>query len=901
MKYKVLNIICIYSVLLLLFFYEADSQDEVKRRGRAEIETNLPQENNRMPSAEMVDSARNAMRKQSLDSIVKVKSPSGLDSLVTFFAEDTVEFDLTSKVMRLRGNSNIDFKVQNLKAEIIEINFENANLKANYGTDSSNKKIGFPKFSDQGEIFFGEEIAYNFRTKRGTIVAGETEVGEGFYFGSKIKKISENELFVQDGYYTTCDDACPHYHFGSPKMKMAVKDRIYLDPLIFYVEDMPIFALPFGLFFPSKGGRQSGIIIPSFYFSKSRGVVFQDFGFYWAASDYWDTQVKFDFYSKGGYLVKNRTEWALRDVFRGSYNIQYGNTRFSTDDKFTKNWSLQLNHNHNINPSERLDVNVNFASQDFNRNTQTDYRYRIQQNVTSNASYSRNFDNGSSLSASFQRDQNLIDETYSQTIPLSYSLPNTTPFKGFISSTNKSWYSWIRDISFGYRTNFTNSISKSVLNANDSLQRFITDEKNKISHSPYISISPKFGYFTVSPSISFGANNFFRRLNRIYNDLDSSTVDRMEHGFFTEYWYSLGLSVSTRVFGVADDNHKFFGVLKPSDMGFVAFRHTYQPTFGYSFNPDFSESKYDFYGSYYDLRTNQEVKYSRFLKDGSGAPSSLAQRLTYSDLHSFEIKVKQGDTLPDKNIELLRLTFAMSYNMAADSLNLSDMNMTFRTPNLGFLDFSGSASFTFYDEQKYSIGNDTYAYRRINQFLLSNGKGLARLTNLSLSLNSNINSQGVQVGSSFSTPTDTTQTDSLGTSLGNRFLARHEHEEDNFDWYGDSSPGYSPLSLPWNLNLGLNFSYENYSINKINRTLSLSAMLNLNLTETWSIQTNARYDLIEGELLTPQINLRKDLHCWELVLNWTPTGYSQGFYLKLGIKSSMLQDLKYEKKSSPIF
>ncbi len=906
-KYIFLIIICA-SIANVSSFAQAQKKklpSSTKEQKKPKTETNQPQDEPRrtvQPSQSQVDSVANVLFPN--DSLAKIESPSGIDSLVTFFAEDSVVFNLRTKRMRLKGGANIDFKVQKLNSEIIEIDFNTSQLNASHGLDSANRKFGFPKFNDAGEIFFGEDIAFNFKTKRGTIVSGETQIGEGYYFGSKIKRISEDAFFVKDGYYTTCDDPNPHYYFGSPEMKMIAKDKIFLDPIIFYVEDMPIFVLPFGLFFPNKGGRQSGIIIPSFYFSKNRGVVFQDFGFYWAASDYWDTQVKFDLYTKGGYLIKNETQWVLRDIFKGSYNLQFGNTRFNPEDKYTKNWSVRLNHNHNINPLERVDVNVNFASQDFNRNTQTDYQSRIKQNMTSNASYSRSFDNGSNFSMSYQRDQNLIDKSYSQSIPINYSLPNLTPFKSLISSVDRSWYAFVRDISFNYRSNYTYSSSKTVAPETDTLHKFIYDERNKLSHSPSISISPKFGFFTITPSVSFSANNYFRKLTRTYNPGDSTTQDSFEKGFFTEYWYSMGVSVSTRVFGIADDSRPFFGFFKPSSIGVKAFRHTYQPTFGYNFTPDFSDKSYGFYGSYYDAARQDQVKYSKFIRDGGAAPSSLSQSISYNDLHSFEIKVKQGDTLPDKNIELLRLTFGASYNLAADSMNLSDINMTFRTPAMGFIEFSGSAAFTAYDETKYETSPNNYSYRRVNQYLLSNGKGLARLTNFSLSFTSTVTSSQSDFGKSleFSAPKDSLNSDSISAYLGSRFLQRHSHDDDEyFDWYGDASPGYMPITIPWSLNAGVNFNYERYFVNKINRSLNLSSSINIKLTESWSANCNFRYDLIKMQLLTPQLNLTKDLHCWNLLLNWTPTGYNRGFYLKFGIKSSMLQDLKIEKKNSPIF
>jgi len=67
--------------------------------------------------------------------------------------------------------------------------------------------------------FTAKFIRYNFKTQKGTIELGETQLSEGFYFGKQVKRVSPTELNVKDGFYTTCDDPQPHYYFGSPKMK----------------------------------------------------------------------------------------------------------------------------------------------------------------------------------------------------------------------------------------------------------------------------------------------------------------------------------------------------------------------------------------------------------------------------------------------------------------------------------------------------------------------------------------------------------------------------------------------------------------------------------------------------------------------------------------------------------
>lgn len=841
-----------------------------------------------LQSVDSLKTERSLTIESESSTITEPKSESGIDTLVTYSAKDSARFDLKTKRMRLRGDAKLNYKSQKLNSEIIVMHFDESTLAASGAENADGRAYGFPKFNDQGEEYVGEKIRFNFKTNKGTINLGETELNEGFYFGTKIKRVSETEFFVKDGYYTTCDDPDPHYYFGSPKMKVKAKDRVFIDPIILYVEDLPVFILPFGLFFPSKGGRQSGVIIPSFFFSSSRGVVFEDFGVYLALSDYYDTQVTTNFYSKGGYMVRNKTRWKIKNVLDGNADIQYGKTRFNPDDEYTTNWSVRLYHNHTLNPYERYNVNLDLSTQNFFQNTSTNIQERMRQNVESRASYSKNFSGGSSLSLLFRRNQDIITDEYEQTFPnFTYSLPNMYPLKKLDFIPKKSW---LRDISFKYNLSGSYQMSKKLQPDSS----FKESNRSQISHRPSLSISPKLGYFTIKPIISFSADNYFRRLTRTYNSEDSTTSDKLEHGLYSEYWYSLGVNVSTRLFGIA----------KPDLLGISAFRHTLQPTIGFSFTPDLSDPSRGFYGTYYDEAAQREVVYSRFERDGGGrAPRKLASSLNYAFVNSFEIKVKQGDTIPDKNVELLRWNFNGSVNFAADSLQWSDIGMSFRTPSIGFLTFSSNAAFTLYDEDYYyDAAKDTvYQNRRVrvDEFLLSKGKGLMRLTQFSIQMGASFSSEGIQFGSSFGeNKSEAPLEDSV--SLGDRFSHRHSHIEKEKSMFGDDMPGYSPLKIPWSVNLGLNMSYGEPTVGNITRRISMNASFNMSLTQTWAIDATGYYDFVNMELGSPQINIRKDLHCWELSLRWTPIGYNRGFYLRFGIKSPQLRDLQIEKQSNPL-
>lgn len=854
-----------------------------------------------------VDSLNKAMKKVM---VMERVQESGLDSVVSYKAKDSIIFDVKSKKMKLNNEANINYKSQIIDAFQIIISFEDSELNASALLDSNKKYVGVPKFIDKGEDFYGQDINFNFKTGKGLISLGETEVSSQFYFGEKIKRINEKEYYISNGYYTTCDHPEPHFHFGSSKMKVISEDRVLLDPLVFYVEDLPIMMIPFGLFFPSSGGRQSGLIVPTFSFSKSRGVVFQNFGFYWAASDYWDTQLKTDIYTKGGIMLKTSTRWTQRYNFNGNLELDFGKTRNNVDQDYSTNWRMVLNHSQDFTPYDKLVVNLNFLSSNFNRNTLTGNNEFITQSIRSSASYSKQFYNGTTFGLSYEREQNIINDEYTQLASSRYNLPS----KKFLSSFT-DLPKWMRDITFNYSVNarYNNTKQQSIeylVNENDStivdtLKSFRYNHSQRIDHSPSINISPKLGNFIFRPYLNFSASNFFRRLNKVYNPADSSVVADTSWGFYTDYSYGFGLNISTYLYGVIDDSKKLLGFIKASDLGIKAFRHVYNPTIGWSMRPDQSSSS-SLFGEYFNTVTKQNVVYSRFELDGGGISSRrFSSSLNYSDVHSFEIKVAQGDTLPDKNLELLKVNLSTSYDFARDSLKLNDLNMQFRSPALKFFDFNGSAIFKFYDEinyQEFDSVNQRFNDRYIttNNFLLSQGKGLARLSNLSLSIGTNFNSSGIQITEG--APQDTSKQVKDSLSYGERFSRRSYGDNYVNDIFGDSSPGYTSFNFPWSLNLSLYYLYSQSSINPASKseTIDLRLSGSLKLTDTWNLTFSGGYDFVRHMLTVPSINLRKDLHCWEFVFNWIPTGGNAGFYLRIGITASQLKDLKFEKQSNPL-
>lgn len=829
------------------------------------------------------------------DSLISQNKSSGLDTILIYQAKDTVIYSFKYKMMELKNEVNINYQNRKLDAFKVRVEFENNTFNAEPSYNIETKKyLGIPKFNEAGEEYSGAKIQYNYRTNKGLISQGETELGEGFYYGEKIKRINETDFFISNGYYTTCDDPDPHYYFGSSKMKMVANDRMYLDPLIFYVEDFPIFTLPIGLFFPTQSGRRSGLIVPSFFFSRDRGIVFENFGLYWAASDYYDMQLTSNIYTKGGYVVKNSHRWNLKDEYNGNANLEYGNTRFNPTSEYTQVWRLLLAHDQTITPQQRLNVNLNLSSSDYNRNTSTNLRDRLQQNITSNASYFINFDNQTSLSVSYNREQNIITDEYRQVLPITYNIPNIRLAKILDNDLNFSMRS-----TANYSNNKVQQINLNENNdfiTNDTVFNFI--ENKNIIHSPNISYNfPKlWNVLNVVPSISLNANNFFRRLDRKYNEQTKQIEESYENGFFTEYWTSYALNLQTRFFGVMDANNPFLGFIKPENLGFKAFRHTVEPSINLNYSIDNTKNE-QFYGRYIDS-LNRENIYSRFEKEGgSRSPTTEVMNLGFSLRNKFEMKISQGDTLQDKNLEILQLDFNGGYNFALDSNNLSLINMSFRTPALTFVSLQGNASFDIMNySEEFDNNRKELVYRRLQNLAIFNGNGLGRLSSLSLSMSTDFSSKGIGIVNEDFTNNSNTK-DSI--NLGDRFAIRDNNE--THDEYGDCSYGYQQMQTPWNINLGLNYSFNKLSVNRSNENFSLNINSSFDLTKSWRFSFDAIYDVVNKNFNNTTFNITKDLHCWSLQARWYPIGINQGFYLRFGIKAAQLRDLQLEKQSSPLF
>src|SRR5579883_2113813 len=517
-----------------------------------------------------------------------------IDSIVTYKANDTIQYRIHDRIMHLVGKSEVHYEGQDLNAEIIDINFLTSILNGYGKPDSSGKNLlGTPVFNDKGELYNGSTMSYNFKTKRGNVMLAKTRIDEGLYFGDVIKRESEDVMFVKDGKYTTCDLPDPHYYFYSPKMKVILKDRVFAEPVVLFVEGVPLFAIPFGVF-PNKSGRQSGLIIPGYGQETSRGFFVQHLGYFWAINDYADIATTTDLYTKGSAVFNSTLRYALRYDFSGSITGSYARTRFAPDDPIGTQWSLGIQHHQSIDPDTHLDANLQFESPNYLRTTSTNVNDLLQATIYSNASFATSWEH-SSLSLNYERTQYLANNNISETPTLSYALQQFYPFRSDNTTPgNEQWYELI-GLAYNGNAQAVHSTTNDSLGTTSMLHY-------AVQHSPTINFTPKFGYFSVTPSFTYTELWYPERVEQYMNPGDSVVSTKTDHGFYRVWSYSAGVGVSTRL----------YGIIQPDIFGITAIRHTLTPTISLSYQPDFSSPNYNYYGSYYDYKQKTNVQYSYF-------------------------------------------------------------------------------------------------------------------------------------------------------------------------------------------------------------------------------------------------------------------------------------------------
>ena len=810
------------------------------------------------------------------------------DAEVEYKADGKITINNTANKIYMYKNGQVKYKDIELTADYIELNRDSNLIHATGKPDSTGAIVGKPVFKQGQQEFEADEIRYNFLTKKGIVYGVVTEQEGGFIQSGKTKLMNDSTYNMKDGKYTTCDAEHPHFYLQMTKAKVLSNKKIVTGPAYLVVEDLPIYFIfiPFG-FFPNSPKYSSGFLMPTYGDEINRGFFLRDMGYYWAANDYFDLALRGDIFSKGSRGIKMHTNYRLRYKFSGGLDINFYKNVFGDkglpDYKIQNDFAITWNHSMDskASPNQTFSASVNFSTSQYDQNNSYSLQNYLTNTKQSSISYSRRWENTPfAMSANFRHSQNSRDTTINLTLPqMTFSVNRMYPFKSKNSSGKEKWY---EKIGMSYNFDMQNSINTKEYKLFGS--NLTKDWQNGIKQSIPISTSFKaLKFITVSPSFNYNERWYTQQIRKAFDPVKKMvvTTDTI-FGFTRDFDYSVSVGASTKIYGD-------FMPRNPKS-NIVGIRHVMTPSISFSMQPDFSNPGYGMYGNieYFDDKGRPvSLRYpyhegAIYGTAGAGRSGSIGLNLN----NTLEMKMlNRSDTTSKekyKKIKLLdQFSISSSYNLAADSLNLSNINITARTKVAG-IDVNMGAIM------------DPYAYENghlINVFEFAKTKKLARLTSANMSFGYSFKSKSKEE--------ENQKTAAAGTDGKPAEKSEDQKIIDNARKNYPDIPEYADFSIPWDFRFdySLRYSKPNPVANpSVNQTVEFNG--NISLTKNWQIGFSSGLDIQKMEVSFTQFNVFRDMHCFQMSLNLVPFGYRQSYSFTIRATAAMLQDLKLSKQES---
>lgn len=821
-----------------------------------------------------------------------------IEAPIVYDASDSIIVSLDGQKVYLYNNSKVTYQDIELTAYYIELNLETKEIYAEGTTDSTGTLVQKPIFKQGAEEYEQETVRYNFETEKAFITKVVTEQGEGFILSDRTKKIGKETFITEKAKYTTCDAPHPHFYMHLSKAKVISNKKIITGPAYMVLEDFPIYfpILPFG-YFPNSPTYSSGILIPMYGEEQNRGFFLRDGGYYWAANEYFDLAVKGDIYSKGSWGANLHTNYKVRYKFGGNFDFKYTLNKYGEKglDTYNSSKQFQISWTHSqdpkANPNRTFSASVNFSTSGYDKQNsyigQQGGNNYLRNQKSSSISYTRKFENTPfNMSINLRHSQNSLDTTLTLTLPeMTFSMAKVYPFRKKNRAGPLKFY---EKFGINYTGNIRNTISAKEY---EILQKKFPEEwKNGIKHNLPVSF-PSFNlmkYINVSPSINYNEKWYFKKYNYSYHPDGTfdNQVGRETHvmvdtipGLSRVYDYGYSLSTSTNIYGMF--------IPKNPESKIKGIRHKITPSASFSYTPDFGDPKF---GYWQKVQTDEYGNYNYFDVNANGVYGGSPSRgasgaISLSVNNNLEMKVldTKDTTKTDteqkfKKVKIIdNLSFATSYNLIADSLNLSPISVRARTTVAGVSINMG----TILDP--YEL-NDKY--QKINQYVWNTRKGiqrLGRLTRANLSFGMNFSSQNSKKKEPEKNPVP--------------------EDLDNPDKpiIPDLSENYVNFNMPWSFGFDYSFSYSGPTSSsnpkgRVTQTLGLRG--NLSLTPKWKVNMSTNFDINAGKFAYTTFNINRDLHCWQMAFSFVPFGYAKSYSFTINAKASMLKDLRVQKNQS---
>lgn len=803
-------------------------------------------------------------------------SRDALPAAVTTYAKDSALLDVKNSIFYLYGDTRANYQDVEIKSGKLVFNQKTNILSAEPVLDTAGNKASVQEFKQGEETFTYDTMRYNFKSRRAIVRNAHTKYGDGYVISEQVKRNPDESIYGFRSIYTTCNLDHPHFGIRARKIKVIPGRIIASGPANLEIMDIPTpLFLPFGLF-PIKQGQRSGFILPTYTLEERRGLGLQRGGYYFAVNDYLGVIAQFDIFSKGSWAMFTTAQYAKRYQYNGSLSVEYSYQKlgevYEPDGSISKDFRVTWNHqvDPKARPGTTFGASVVVGTRSYNLLNSMNISNSLNNQYSSSISYGKTWiGKPYSLSVAARHSQSTQTGALSISLPeINFNLGQFSPFQRKVMLGSPRWY---EKITVSYSVNAVNR-----LNTYDSLFSLnniaFKDLENGIKHTASVQANYNlFRFFNWNVSVPYNEYWNTRQLYLRYNPATDKVDSTQNTGFFATRDFSVTSSLSTRIYGM-----KLFKKGKIAGV-----RHVLTPSVGFTYQPGFAHSPFGYmyettpkYGS---LTYQSPYQYTPI-----GGPTNANNQgsVNFSLNNTLQMKVRNKDSSGNNATKIISLIDAFSingsYNLFADSFNMSNITMNFRTSILGIFNIQASATF---DPYRYENG------RRTPKYLINTGGGLAKLRNANVGLSMSF--QG-------SKKNKEEQEEAEESNGEVRRLLRNGGYKDYYDF-----------NIPWNLSVNANISANrSYRINGGDTMIyspNLTFNGGFNLTERWKVSVNSGFQfegLSKVKLGPTQIDISRDLHCWQMNLSLIPFGYLRSFNFTLQVKSAVLQDLKLTRRRS---
>jgi len=837
------------------------------------------------------------------DSIVAVKKKKApIQHIIKHSAEDYILEDVIHKKVQLYNKAEVTYDEYNIVAGKILIDYNTNTVQAKGIPDENGKYSQLPIFKTKDEETSQDSLIFNYKTKKAIIYGLETSQDGINTLGEKTKRVNDSTIFVRNIIFTTSNTKHPDYYLKTSKAKLVPGKKIITGSTNLVIADVPTpLIFPFA-YFPLTKGRTSGIIFPTYGESFDQGFFLQNGGYYFAINDYIDLKVTGDIYTNSSWGIDIASNYKVRYKYNGNFSFNYDNliTGFegSSDHSISKNFNLQWSHSQDSksSPNSRFSSSVNLGSSQFFRQSvnESSTGLSLQNTLSSSINYYKKFtDTPFNMTIAASHQQNTNTEIVTATLPsLRLNMDRLYPF----APKNGTKKNALQNIGLTYSFEARNQVTTTE---DEFLSKAVFDNaQNGARHNIALSTNMKlFKHFSLSPSINYREVWYTEEIDQEYDAVNDEVITDTISGFTTFRDYNFSTSLSTTAYGTVN--------FKNSRL--KAIRHTIRPSISYNYRPDFS-----FYNREVQSDANgNTTSFSPFQIGIFGSPSSgVSNALNFTLANTLEgkIKDKENPDGEDKKISILNsFNISSGYDFTRDEFKLSDINITAGTTLFKKMNLNFGATFDPYDIVDDGSGNGTF--ERVNVLSYNNGGPIARLTNARFTAGYSFSSKDFDKKKNGEK--DTEQQDSytahdqdlFGQNLSNTNDFQNElKDKDRKENKGDNNktlPQYIS-AMPWSLRLSYsnNYSVSDSTGEGDTTSNSLTFSGDIELSPGWKVGASSGYDFVDEGFTYTNFRFTRDLSSWSMNFNWVPLATNSSYYFFIGVKASVLSDLKWDKRET---